>query len=375
MRLLNSIVMRRWGWRGLTQRLPITAAVLTAAVTGGGMLPLIASAEPVTNTAAQIVAIVSPTSTTETQTPGAVPSDLKLAYQRPKHIPFPDSNPYSPEKADLGRMLFFDTRLSRDGDMSCASCHDPTQRWSDDRKIPLGAENVPFPRRSPTVLDSAWRHALMWDGRADTLEAQALLPLTTEHEMNMTVPDLHERLASIPEYRERFDAAFNTGGAIDIHHVQQALATFQRTVVSPRTDFDRWVEGDEQAISRSAQRGFLIFNDKAQCAACHTSWRFTDDSFHDIGLTSLDMGRGEHVPAEVVTMQYAFKTPTLRELPAEGWFMHDGSMGTLNEVIEHYEQGGEPRPSLSHEMKPFELTSQERQDLLTFLATLRSDPG
>jgi cytochrome c peroxidase len=222
-------------------------------------------------------------------------------------------------------------------------------------------------------MNSAWLKALMWDGRANSLEAQAVLPITTPHEMNYNMKSLVQRLNDIQGYRPLFEAAYGDAD-ITTQRIAMALATFQRTLVSNISSFDRWVEGDEQAISPSAQRGFEIFNGKAQCAACHKSWRFTDDSFHDIGLDSPDLGRGKVIPVEVTIMQHAFKTPTLRDLPENGPFMHDGSMTDLDEVIKHYEEGGIERPSLSKEMKPFELTEQQRADLIAFLKTLDGGP-
>lgn len=294
-------------------------------------------------------------------------------YQRPEAIPAPDSNPLTIEKTTLGKALFFDPRLSRDKGMSCATCHSPDHRWSDGRVVPLGSEELEQPRRTPTVMNSAWLKALMWDGRANSLEAQAVLPITTPHEMNYNMKSLVQRLNDIQGYRPLFEAAYGDAD-ITTQRIAMALATFQRTLVSNISSFDRWVEGDEQAISPSAQRGFEIFNGKAQCAACHKSWRFTDDSFHDIGLDSPDLGRGKVIPVEVTIMQHAFKTPTLRDLPENGPFMHDGSMTDLDEVIQHYEEGGSDRPSLSKEMKPFELTEQQRADLIAFLKTLDGGP-
>ncbi len=290
-------------------------------------------------------------------------------YQRPEAIPAPANNPLTEEKITLGKTLFFDPRLSRNKDMSCATCHSQDHRWSDGRVVPLGSEELTQPRRTPTVMNSAWLKALMWDGRANSLEAQAVLPITTAHEMNYNMKELVQRLGEIKGYQPLFDAAYDDA-EITTQRIAMALATFQRTLVSNTSSFDRWVEGDEDAISSSAQRGFEIFNGKAQCAACHKSWRFTDDSFHDIGLDSPDRGRGKVIPVEVTIMQHAFKTPTLRDLPEDGPFMHDGSMTDLEEVIKHYEDGGIQRESLSKEMKPFELTEQQRTDLIAFLKTL-----
>ncbi len=294
-------------------------------------------------------------------------------YQRPEGIPSPSSNPLTAEKAALGKTLFFDTRLSRNGDMSCATCHQPDKRWRDDRMTPLGAEDITHARRTPTVLNSAWLTALMWDGRATSLEAQAELPITTAHEMNYEMTALIERLKDVEGYRKRFSQAFSDE-VITAERVTQALASFQRTLVSSQAPFDRWVSGDKTAISENAKRGFEIFNGKAQCAACHKSWRFTDDSFHDIGLPTDDLGRGELVPKEVIIMQHAFKTPSLRDLSLDGPYMHDGSMNSLEEVINHYEDGGVQRDSLSPEMKPFELSDDEKTQLVEFLKTLVAPP-
>lgn len=238
---------------------------------------------------------------------------------------------------------------------------------------PLGAEDITHARRTPTVLNSAWLTALMWDGRATSLEAQAELPITTAHEMNYEMTALIERLKDVEGYRKRFSQAFSDE-VITAERVTQALASFQRTLVSSQAPFDRWVSGDKTAISENAKRGFEIFNGKAQCAACHKSWRFTDDSFHDIGLPTDDLGRGELVPKEVIIMQHAFKTPSLRDLSLDGPYMHDGSMNSLEEVINHYEDGGVQRDSLSPEMKPFELSDDEKTQLVEFLKTLVAPP-
>ena len=293
----------------------------------------------------------------------------KDAFRRPVGILSPSNNPLTMEKATLGKTLFFDTRLSRDGKMSCATCHSPDHRWSDGRIIPLGSENVPNARRTPTVLNSAWLTSLMWDGRAGSLEAQAVLPITTPHEMNFDIAALIERLQTIKGYRQLFSQAFGDE-AINQKRVTQALASFQRTLVSNAAPFDRWIVGDENAINESAKRGFALFSGKANCVACHKSWRFTDDSFHDIGLRTEDIGRGAKVPPQVTLMQYAFKTPSLRDLPINGPYMHDGSMLNLEEVIKHYEKGGIERKSRSLEMKRFELTDAERLSLIEFVKTL-----
>jgi cytochrome c peroxidase len=152
----------------------------------------------------------------------------------------------------------------------------------------------------------------------------------------------------------------------------KAIATYERTVVSQRAPFDDWIDGNEQAISEEAKRGFALFNAKAQCASCHEGWNFTNDGFQDIGLPSDDIGRGKFMPG-VVKMQYAFKTPGLREITRRSPYMHDGSLATLEQVVEHYDRGGVDRPSRSDLVKPLGLTAREKSDLVAFLKTLTSD--
>ena len=211
----------------------------------------------------------------------------------------------------------------------------------------------------------------MWDGRLATLEDQALGPIQSPGEMNMQIDDLMHRLASIPEYKPLFDVAF-PGEGIKVPTLAKAIATYERTVVSDRAPFDAWIDGNEKAISEEAKRGFELFNGKAQCSACHEGWNFTNEGFQDIGLPSADVGRGQFLP-EVIKMQHAFKTPSLREISRRSPYMHDGSLATLEDVVEHYDRGGVDRPSRSDLMKPLDLTSQEKTDLVAFLKTLGSD--
>lgn len=302
-----------------------------------------------------------------------VPAELKEKYKRPADIPSPKSNPLTPEKVELGKHLFFDTRLSSTRSVSCASCHNPGFDWSDGRDRGIGVTGVPLPRKTPTVLNAAWLAVLMWDGRAGTLEQQAALPITAEHEMGLALEDAVERLKGIEGYAPLFEAAY-PGEGITTKAMLGALASFQRTLVSREAPFDRWIDGDETAISEAAKRGFLVFNGAGRCSKCHSGWRLTDDSFHDIGLESGDVGRGAFVPQSVTIMQHAFKTPSLRDLRMSGPYMHDGAMTTLDEVIKHYEDGGKARPSLSPEMKAVTLNARERADLMAYLETLKGPP-
>ena len=159
---------------------------------------------------------------------------------------------------------------------------------------------------------------------------------------------------------------------MSVDTLAKAISTYERTVVSERSPFDAWIEGSEQAISGEAKRGFALFNTKAQCSACHEGWNFTNDSFHDIGLPSEDVGRGQFM-ADVVKMKHAFKTPGLREITRRSPYMHDRSLATLEQVVEHYDRGGVDRPSRSDLMKRLDLTAQEKSDLVAFLKTLTSN--
>ncbi len=306
--------------------------------------------------------------------PDSVPDihTLMAEYERPSWIPFPEENPHSQAKEALGRALYFDPRLSRSNMQSCASCHNPSFAWGDGLPKGVGDRMNQLGRRSPTILNSAWAEAFMWDGRFETLEEQALGPIQSGVEMNMSMVDLLPKLQAIAEYRDMFAAAFGGSPEITAEKIAMAIATYERTVVSGTAPFDRWIAGEETAISEAAKRGFVVFNEKGNCAACHSDWRFTDDSLHDIGLPGADIGRGKQLPT-VAKMQYAFKTPGLRNIDRRGPYMHDGSVPTLEAVIEHYDTGGVARPSLSDEMKPLGLTEQEKADLVAFLKTLTSE--
>lgn len=298
-------------------------------------------------------------------------ASLKTQYQRPEAVPFPKANAYTPAKAELGHKLFFDPRVSGPATMSCASCHNPALSWGDGLPTAVGSAANHLARRSPTILNLAWADSLFWDGRADTLEQQAVGPMMAPGEMNQSMPKLVATLASIPGYRDAFAAAF-PGQQISSDTIAAAVATFERTVVSGDAPFDKWVNGDEKAINESARRGFVTFNDKGHCAACHSGWRFTDDSFHDIGLPDDDLGRGKLVEG-VEPLRHAFKTPGLRNIAGRAPYMHNGSVATLADVVRHYDHGFAKRPSLSAEIHALHLTDQDVNDLVAFMKTLSSE--
>ncbi|HXU58650.1 MAG TPA: cytochrome c peroxidase, partial [Verrucomicrobiae bacterium] len=253
-------------------------------------------------------------------------ASLKAMFVRPTEIPFPKTNPYTPGKAELGKTLFFDPRLSRVAVEACVSCHNPSFGWEDGRKTAVGDNMLALRRNSPSILDRAWGQIFFWDGRAASLEAQATGPITSAGEMNMPMGVLLDRLKAIPGYQQRFNTVFPNEG-ITADNIAKAIATFERTVVSSVAPFDRWIAGDEKAISDEAKHGFVLFNTKGHCTACHSSWTFTDDSFHDIGLPEgevKDLGRAEIIK-DVPELEHAFKTPGLRNIDQRAPYMHDGS--------------------------------------------------
>ncbi|KAB1068535.1 cytochrome-c peroxidase [Methylobacterium planeticum] len=298
----------------------------------------------------------------------------RQAYRVPAEIPFPDDNPYTPAKAELGRRLFFDPILSGDYSRACVSCHVPDLGWADGRARALSRHDGVMDLRTPTLLNLAWQERLGWDGKFRDLETVAFLPITAAGNMNLSTVEALRRLTADASYAKAFADAF-ADPEITKDRVEDALATFERLIVSGPTPFDRWIAGDETAIDTAAKRGFDLFNGKARCAACHSGWSFTDGSFHDIGTAKgADIGRGRFFPNSPALL-YAFKTPGLRSVAERAPYMHDGSLPTLEAVVDLYDRGGIERPSRSPDIRPLGLSAREKADLLAFLRTLSTKSG
>jgi cytochrome c peroxidase len=297
-------------------------------------------------------------------------SELMKKFRRPSGPDFPATNRYTDARALLGRTLFFDPRLSGSKVISCATCHNPGFAWADGLPKGIGDGMKPLKRHTPTILNSAYGDLMFWDGRADSLEAQALGPIQSPVEMNMPLGQAVQRVSSLPGYRPMFERAY-PGEPVCGETIAKAIATFERTVVSGEAPFDRWIAGDEDAISDSAKRGFDLFNHKAGCVQCHSGWNFTDAGFHDIGVNDDDLGRGALLKIEA--MQHAFKTPTLRNVALRAPYMHNGSELSLQKVVDFYDEGGRAqRASLASEIHPLHLTANEKADIVEFLGTLTS---
>ncbi|WP_237157942.1 cytochrome-c peroxidase [Shewanella psychrophila] len=296
----------------------------------------------------------------------------------PKVAPSPENNPQSQEKIQLGKMLFFDPRLSGDGSMSCASCHNPMLGWSDAQPVARGHKSQLLQRATPTITNAGFNHIQMWDGRAKTLEEQAIGPMEAVMEMNSNFEQLLSLLKNTQGYVDAFEVVFPTEG-INKETVVKAIASFERTVVSNNSPFDAWVRGDRLAMTILQIQGFKLFIDpgKGNCAVCHSAPNFTDDGFHNIGLVSFgveepDLGRYRERPLNL--MKGAFKTPTLRDISLSAPYFHDGSAETLEDVLAFYNLGGEVKTNLSPNLKTQSLTQDEMAAIIAFLQGLSSAP-
>jgi cytochrome c peroxidase len=288
--------------------------------------------------------------------------------------PQASDNVPTPARVKLGKTLFFDPRLSGSGAMSCATCHNPSLGWSDGLPTAVGMNGKVLGRATPTILNAAYNTQFMWDGRKHSLEDQALGPMQAADEMNTDMNLMLDRLRANEGYRKLFAAAY-PGEPIDEVRVAKAIAVFERTVVAADSPFDRWVAGDDKAMSASQQRGYKVFVDSAKgnCAACHRAPNFTDNGFHNIGVATRegktpDLGRYDF--KKLAANKGAFKTPTLRDIELTAPYFHDGSATTLREVVDHYVRGGVDRSNLSVDMRPLQLTDQEKDDLVAFMRAL-----
>lgn len=298
-------------------------------------------------------------------------AELKAKFRRPAAIPFPSSNPFSEAKRALGDTLFHDKRLSADGTYACATCHDRDKGFSDGRMTAIGVPGRPLARHTPTLWNLAWAKDVFWDGRARSLEEQAAGPIVAPDEMGQPIAPLIARLAADKDYARSFAKAFPKQPRVGEDNLKKAIATYERTLVSPEIRFDRWVAGDAQAISAQETEGFRLFTGKAGCANCHAGWAFTDYAFYDIGLPGDDRGRGAVLRLEQA--EHAFKVPSLREVGRRAPYMHDGSLATLPDVVRHYAGGITDRPTLPPDLRKITLSADEQAALVAFLGTLTTD--
>lgn len=297
-------------------------------------------------------------------------------YERPKFGHSPSLASFAarpalaqPDRATaaLGRRLFSDTRLSGNGTLSCATCHQAERGFADGKPLSDAIGGGQLVRHTPTLFNVAYYSSLFWDGRSPSLEDQALRPVVSGVEMGRHPAILADAIAKDHTYRPYFLAAF---GRLEVTEarIAQAIAAYERTLVSTEAPFDRWLAGDAKAIGLDAQRGFALFTGKAQCSACHSGWLLSDGKFHDTGMPDDDLGRGGIINNR--WFDHSFKTPSLREVGRTAPYMHDGSLATLNAVVDHYV---DRRVSRKLVMPRIVLNASERQALVAFLRTLDSD--
>jgi cytochrome c peroxidase len=308
------------------------------------------------------------------------PTQIDHAWRLPS-VPMPADNVSTPVRVELGKSLFFDPRMSGNGAMSCASCHNPSLGWSDGLRTAVGWGGQVLGRATPTVVNTAYNTQFMWDGRKKSLEDQALGPMKTPQEMNTDFAVSLARLRSVPSYVALFDKAY-PGEGVTEETIAKAIAAFERTVVSNDSAFDRWLAGDKKAMTAQQWRGFKVFTDegKGNCAACHSGANFTDNGYHNIGLTRQGDGEpdpGRYAIRKVASMKGAFKTPGLRDISKTAPYMHTGTMKTLEEVVDHYDKGGAGTGfvgAVAKDVVKLDLTDAEKKALVKFMKTLDGEP-
>ncbi|MDO8681191.1 MAG: cytochrome c peroxidase [Acidobacteriota bacterium] len=271
------------------------------------------------------------------------------------YMPVPEENPMTVEKIELGRRLFSDRRLSRDSSTSCASCHSPERAFSTARPLAVGLLGRVGRRNAPTLINRGYGRAFFWDARSASLEDQVLKPIQDPNEMDLTIDEASSRVG------------------LDATTISQALASYVRSILSGDAPYDRFINGDRAALSPEQQAGLQIFRGKGNCTACHVGPTFTDERSHNTGVAWRDgrlHDKGRFAVSGRSEDQGAFKTPTLREVGRTAPYMHDGSLATLEDVVQFYDEGGRANPNRDAEIRPLHLTASEKGALIAFLHTL-----
>lgn len=292
----------------------------------------------------------------------AVPLGLEL------YMPFPETNPPTFDRIGLGHRLFLDPVLSADRTVACASCHRPEHAFADTVARSRGVEGRRPARHTPSLLNAGYRRSFFWDGRTDSLEEQVLEPIADPDEMGLPLPRAAARLSSDPEYVAAFERVFRRPPAVP--DLARALASYVRSLRSGNSALDRFSAGDTTALTPLAREGYRTFLGPARCAFCHGGPLFSDGGFHNTGVGWGDGDPGRAAVTGREEDRGAFKTPSLRDVARSAPYMHDGSLGTLEEVVEFYDRGANPNPHLDPEIGPLHLTPREREALVAFLRSL-----
>jgi len=292
----------------------------------------------------------------------------------PTAVPTPPTNLNYKSKVTLGEQLFFDGRLSQNGAISCAFCHTPGLGFADPKQVSIGVGGKQGGRQAPTVYNTGFNPVQFWDGRAGSLEEQAIGPIINPVEMAETHENVVNKLNKIRGYVEQFQAVFGT--TVSMQGIAEAIAAYERTIISTNSAFDQYVLGEKTAMSEEAQRGMALFKGKARCILCHNDSNFTDNKFHNLGVPQVgpmkeDLGR--YYVTRRPEDKGAFKTPTLRSIIETAPYMHDGAFKTLEEVVNFLDAGGGTNPNLSPLMKPLGLSAEEKKELIAFLHALTGE--
>ena len=292
----------------------------------------------------------------------------------PTAVPVPATNLNYASKIKLGEQLYFDGRLSKNNAISCAFCHTPGLGFADPKPTSLGVDGKRGGRQAPTVYNTAFNPVQFWDGRAGSLEEQAIGPIINPVEMAETYENVVKKLSALKGYRDQFQAVFGTG--VSVQGIGEAIAAYERTIISTNSPFDKFVLGEKTAMSEEAKRGMTLFKGKARCILCHNGPNFTDNQFHNLGVPQVgpmkeDLGR--YYVTRRDEDKGAFKTPTLRSIDETAPYMHDGVFKTLEEVVDFYSKGGGRNPNLSPLVKLLKLNKTEKADLIAFLHALKGE--
>jgi cytochrome c peroxidase len=317
----------------------------------------------------------------------------------PTVVLIPSTNLNYRAKVELGKQLYFDGRLSKNNQIPCASCHLPATGFADVRQVSIGVGGAVGDRQAPTILNTAYNPSQFWDGRAGSLEEQVLGPIQEPDEMAETIENVVKKIGRSKGYQQQFRAVFGT--EVNMQGIAEAIAAFERTIVSTNSAFDRYVLGDPKAMDESAIRGMALFKGKARCILCHNGPNFTDNQFHSLGVPQVGPRKEDLGRYDVTRMEHdkeAFKTPTLRSITETAPYMHDGAFKTLEEVVDFLDQGGgrswdavnphaghtfmpdyyerigRPNPNLSPLIKPLGLSNDEKADMIAFLKALTGEP-
>lgn len=304
------------------------------------------------------------------------PKRLDIPLGLDAYMPVPEDNPFTAEKVALGRKLFFDRRLSRNKRVSCATCHNPQRAFTDGRSVAVGVFGRTGTRSAPTLVNRGYGAAFFWDGRVSSLEEQVLQPIQNPVEMDMSVEGVVARLQHDRRYRAQFRQTF--GREVNRGDLARALASHVRAILSGDSPYDRYLHGGQSALSSEAREGLRIFRGKGNCIACHVGPNLSDERFHNTGIAwrdgrLLDPGRFAVTGHEAD--HGAFKTPTLREVARTAPYMHDGSLATLEDVVEYYDRGANRNPYLDAELRPLRLALEEKRAIVAFLRSLSGTGG